>query len=87
MKPQTSVCVKITAVAYFISSDEIMMITCVKKVHCKIVFQFDCHTGGPYLTLLGKGVLSFRSRDVNFFEVNIPCIFILYSGGYNPALM
>ena len=40
-------------VAYFIASDEHMMIAWVHKFHCKIVFQFDFHTGGPYLIFLG----------------------------------
>ena len=39
--------------AYFTPSDEHMMILWVVKFHCKIVFQFDFHTGGPYLILLG----------------------------------
>ena len=39
--------------AYFTPSDEHMMITWFIIFHCKIVFQFDFHTRGPYLILLG----------------------------------
>ena len=40
-------------VANFIPSAEHMIITLVQKFHYKILFQFDLHTGGPYLILLG----------------------------------
>ena len=58
-----------------------MMIIWIQKFHCKFIFQFDFHTGGPYQTLFGIESAIFQeygwilSRNF-FFKVNIPCILL-----------
>ena len=87
MKPQTSARGTTARIADYIPSDKHMMITWIQKFHCKIVFQFDFYTWGPYLILLEQRVLSFKSRDefflVFFFKENILCIllFCIQGGG------
>ena len=48
--------------ADYIPSDKHMMITRVPKFHCKIVFQYDFHTWGPYMILLETENAVFREQ-------------------------
>ena len=63
----------------------------VQKFHCKIVFQFNFHTGGPYLILLGTESAIFQEKgwllSRNFVQSKLSVYFvILFSGWYSHAI-